>query len=728
MRRWLIRQSARLVAADPGLRRLRAAGRVIGGVVVTLGVLIPSLLALGQSPISAALGAVVVLLSQLAVTESGKAAQAITTLLLSVSATASLSIAALLAGSSLYGELAFVGVMFAATYLRRFGPRAGALGFAAFIAFFLALFLRVTLVQVPAVAGCAVVGALAGLLVRFVLWPERGEAVRRSGIRALRARVRTMLDAMDDQLEQPGPRRSRRVHDELMRLNQTALAVEADLDALREHSAEQADRLRRMVLEVELAAERLVGTLTGVLRESEVTSDVRAVLAELGTTLRRDPRVAADVARKAADRLELEGSVPAAFALRRLGSAAGELTEATRSLLAEVDEPVDDQKEDTAERDAETDETAETAEATDDEEAGDENADDEEKKPGDRDEHGLRPTTRAAIQVACAGAAAIFLGGLVSDTRWYWAVITAFVVFAGTGSRGELLVKAWRRTVGTLFGVVAGVGVALLVSGQPILQIAVVLGCVFLAFYLVSVSYAAMTFFITTMLGVLYEILGRFSVHILEVRLVETAIGAAAGAAAALLLLPARTRKVVRDDADELLRGLRDLLRNAAEDLRSAAELRDLAPDSRTVDERMQALLTSASPLGSYRVGNSREGYERWRLLISSSAYYSRNLASVLPPAARMSDEDTRGRLATFVGTLADLAEGLSEHDVDTARQLIERAEQSERELSDIAESLPAGDTSLRAALHTLTRLQGTLTDLTTLAARRTPQPAEQGA
>src|SRR5699024_1281712 len=104
MRDWVIRQCARFVAADPGLRRLRAAGRVVGGVVVTLGVLIPSLLALGQSAVAAARGAVVAVLSQLAVNAPRRGAQTVTTLLLPVSATASLSVAALLTGHSPFGE------------------------------------------------------------------------------------------------------------------------------------------------------------------------------------------------------------------------------------------------------------------------------------------------------------------------------------------------------------------------------------------------------------------------------------------------------------------------------------------------------------------------------------------------------------------------------------------------------------------------------------------------
>jgi uncharacterized membrane protein YccC len=46
--------------------------------------------------------------------------------------------------------------------------------------------------------------------------------------------------------------------------------------------------------------------------------------------------------------------------------------------------------------------------------------------------HGLALTTRQAVQVGIAASLAIVVGELVSPARWYWAVLTAFLVFAGT--------------------------------------------------------------------------------------------------------------------------------------------------------------------------------------------------------------------------------------------------------------------------------------------------------
>ncbi|EUA52338.1 fusaric acid resistance -like family protein [Mycobacterium xenopi 4042] len=71
-------------------------------------------------------------------------------------------------------------------------------------------------------------------------------------------------------------------------------------------------------------------------------------------------------------------------------------------------------------------------------------------------QRGLQPTTRQAIQVAVAASLAIVTGELVSPARWYWAVIAAFVIFAGTNSWGETLTKGWQRLLGTGLGVPCG--------------------------------------------------------------------------------------------------------------------------------------------------------------------------------------------------------------------------------------------------------------------------------
>jgi uncharacterized membrane protein YccC len=77
--------------------------------------------------------------------------------------------------------------------------------------------------------------------------------------------------------------------------------------------------------------------------------------------------------------------------------------------------------------------------------------------------------------------------------------------------------------------------------------------CLFCGFYLVKVAYALMIFWITTMLALLYGLLGQFGVGVLLLRLEETAIGAVIGVAVAVLVLPTSTKATVREDAHTFL-------------------------------------------------------------------------------------------------------------------------------------------------------------------------------
>jgi len=417
-------------------------------------------------------------------------------------------------------------------------------------------------------------------------------------------------------------------------------------------------------------------------------------VAQVTAALDRDVGEAPVISREIADRLDGAGSPAVGMAVRRLAAAAADLGAATRTMQQDVDlAPADDDCDDDAEPPADVpDEPAEPDEA------------DEPRR--------LLPTTRTAIQVAVAGTLSIVLGGLVAPGQWFWAVITAFVVFAGANSRGELLVRAWSRTLGTLGGVIAGVVVASLVTGHVALQGAVVLLCVFLAFYLLPISYGLMTFFVTTMLGVLYGLLGRFSVGFMEIRLLETVIGAVAGATAALLVLPTGTRGVVAERAEAFITPVARILRSAADDLRAGVDVRPLAAEARDVDTQMHALLTSARPLGSYRYGDARARYERWRLLVGSCAAATRRFASMITSAGATCDPDTRTRLAELAATIADLAEAVAARDGDATADLVDRACAQEGTLVDLVEAVEAGPTLLRQAVHQLGRLRRVLDDL----------------
>ncbi|MER5394305.1 FUSC family protein, partial [Saccharopolyspora sp. NPDC002686] len=348
---------------------------------------------------------------------------------------------------------------------------------------------------------------------------------------------------------------------------------------------------------------------------------------------------------------------------------------------------------------------------------------DSDAEPAEPAETGLqRPEVRMAVQVTCAAALAIVLGQLVSPNRWYWAVITAFVVFISTNSRGELLVRAWQRTAGTVLGVVAGILVAAQISGNLAAEIGMILVCVFLGFYFAGFSYAAMTFFITTLLGALYGMLGTFDASVLETRLWETAVGASAGVLAAVFVLPTRTRSLVRTNTEDFLLALRDFLRGTGTEISERGEVTGLQESMRELDDGLQQVVRSTRPLTFYRLRSRRSQVQRTVTMISGCAYYVRNLAVALSATADMVDEDTRTRLSELLWALADAVESMTGEAQADFTSAMDSAHVTADSLHDIAESLTDGPTSLHRTIRWLDRTTQIIEDL----ARELGTAAEQ--
>ncbi|MFB6840299.1 FUSC family protein [Streptomyces sp. NPDC056361] len=151
-----------------------------------------------------------------------------------------------------------------------------------------------------------------------------------------------------------------------------------------------------------------------------------------------------------------------------------------------------------------------------------------------------RATTRQAVQATAACAIALAAGQLISHDRWYWAVGTAWWIFVNTASRGETLVRGFRRVLGTVAGIAAGLLIAVPLGGAPGPTALLVAVCVFGIFYTAPLSYSWMMFFVTVMAGLLYGLLGVLHPGLLLLRFQETAVGAI-GAAIGVALLPVTT-------------------------------------------------------------------------------------------------------------------------------------------------------------------------------------------
>jgi uncharacterized membrane protein YccC len=436
--------------------------------------------------------------------------------------------------------------------------------------------------------------------------PDRPESVLRENVRSLRARMAIVIDTTAEfvRLGQLDERRYRRLRIRTRRLNETALLVQAQIEDRVNPGAVwpgvSGDHLALWLFDAELTVER-VATAGARAAEADLPAETRAELAYAVAQLSRAIRLphpgglshAAALAQQLID----HASDPADLPVRRLALAIIDTAKATADVRALVQR---------AENTAAEDSTPVPKPAS----------------PEPQIQPGLLGSTRQAIQVAVAAALAIVIGEEVSPSHWYWAVVAAFVIFAGTNSWAETLNKGWQRLLGTFLGVPCGVLVATLVSGNKVASLIMIFVCLFCTFYFMKVTYSLMTFWVSTMLALLYGLLGEFTVSLLLLRIEETVVGAVIGMAAAILVLPIDTRAKIRDAAHTFFLTLSDVIAASVVSL-LGAEVASLTETARQLDRDLAQFRLMARPMsgGIANIAGRRSMRHGMRMLTACDRY-----------------------------------------------------------------------------------------------------------
>ncbi|TQM11758.1 FUSC family protein [Pseudonocardia kunmingensis] len=612
-----------LTGLDPGLVRLRLAGTATAAMVLAAAVTTVLRLPAGFPVTVVLLASVLAMVSNLAVNEPELRARRVTTSLMLGPAVLAVVGGTLLAPHRVVADVVFVAVMVGAVYVRRFGPRGVALGMSAVMPFFFTQFLGAAPAQLPWLVLAAAVGIGSTLLLRDVVFAERPERALERLLRAFRAHVHALVDAVADLLKAAPSD----VEDEWeavlrrrTRLNETALLVADALET--ERAAADPDELALRVLDAELAAERLALTAQRLAaapggagaggmdddRRRALLAALRALSAASATgTPRGFVTVLLETARRSVAALTAEPEGRAArvhrvaFAVVRLADALEIAREPERGSAPEAETGTGRGKD------------AEDAEGAEDDEPS-----------------GLRITTRQAVQVGVATSLAIVVGELVSPARWYWAVIAAFIVFAGTSSRGDVLSRGYERVIGTIGGVLAGMGLAVLVGDHPVVVLVLLFCCVFLALYLVRVSQTLMAFWLTAVLALLYGLIGQFDPTTFVVRVEETAVGVAMGILAGYLVLPKRTREAFEEALDEQVDAVHAVLQAAVEKIVGRAPEAPPVELARDAGDALGTLRQRAKPLErAFLRRRGRTGYERALRVLTGVDHYARGFARV---------------------------------------------------------------------------------------------------
>ncbi|MFH8342209.1 FUSC family protein [Streptomyces sp. AM6-12] len=669
----------RVAAWDPGLLRLTAGLRTVASIALTLAVLA----ALGAPVPMLVAGAIAAMVATFAIREKQPRRQAVTLAIGLPVALVSVTLGTLLSRYVVAGDLFFVALMFSAVYSRRFGDRGHALGLIGFQTYFLSLFVHATPDLLPTLYGVVAVAFGCAALVRFALLPQTPAGTLDRLRRAFRARLAQLIDTQIELLD-AGPEDVEKVLEELRtgtaRLHETALLIQGRLEDGTSDEA-VARLLQRRIADAEIAAERL-GLLLLTARSAERTDTLTLHLPgaplpsggelpvrdEARAELRRDLKALRLLALRPAgeaagtalaqvrNRLlgyrEEENLPQAAPAVQDVFRGLGETARAALGLRLALDGPQDESDDSPA--------TTRSREELDAEDTAIEIS--EETEPEETEPGGLRrPTTRAAVQIAVGSSLAIVGGELLSSQRWYWAVLTCWIVFINTASTGEILVKGYRRLVGTVLGVIAGIGLAGLVGHHTWTAFALVLLLVFAMFYTAPLSYTLMSFFVTAALGLLYTLLNTYTAAVLVLRIEETALGAACGVIAAAVVLPIHTDRRTDELLVTVLDRLAEVTRGAVDQL-SGGVGGDLVERARELDQALADLRAGIQPLTHpITPMRARRNTARYVVaLLETCAYHGRSLAAtaeLLPTHPSIAaDPRLRGAGARIVRNIETIA------------------------------------------------------------------------
>ncbi|WP_188690132.1 FUSC family protein [Pullulanibacillus camelliae] len=555
---------ARIVAADPGRIRLLWASKVIVSVMVAVGLMTLVTALFGKAPITVVIFAgVLAMLSNVTVNDDSVASERITTLLLPLSSALALTLATFLERiSHVYVDIFLLLIIFSTLYLQRFMNRYFSICMVAFMSIYFSALLQVQFSLLGWLYVAIGISILSTFCVKFVFWKERPDKTLDRAVGSFRIQVNLTLELLTEIIDDL-QLRTRRIHsleNNVLILNEYARTVSEQLDSEETGETWRGIPLNRIRLYIFDSA-MLMETLASAVRQLKLLrafeyDDVRVMLVQLmrclrhvsalrgeldSEDLRETERVLEQLKRQLgplkADNKDIENWV---YLLRRIQSITRHIIKGIRAIEQSKN------KKEYHEHIAPFLNAEEVTEQGEGEQTIELKAD-----------RALSPELRKAIQAVLAGAIAIALGYLLSPSHKYWMLLSGFVVFFGTASVGRTMFKAFQRFLGTLIGAIVGFALDSLIIGKPAIEVPLLFLSIFLGFYFVRISYTLMSFWITMMLAIMYNLLlGGVNEQLLLYRVFDTLVGAGLGACATAVFLPKKTELKIKEAMVEFLAAL----------------------------------------------------------------------------------------------------------------------------------------------------------------------------
>jgi uncharacterized membrane protein YccC len=596
--RWFAVQWARVAATDPGLLRLLLATR--GTLSVGLTATVMSLVAasLGRPIAEFAFGVVLSMVGPFVMRDPTRRQRLFTLLSLLPPAAIAVTVSSLLHEYPPSGEIWFLGLVFAGALLQARHPRALGIGLIAVIMTYVGLYLRLPPETLAPQLASLLIGAAMIYTVCFVLLPFRPVSTLQRAVRSVQRRAGRILREAGETTDPHALARH------LARLNEAALAAEDQLVLLDEPSRVD---VRLHLFDLEQAVARLIALVSagGVAERHWDRLRVVAERLRWGRASRRSPSGRA--------------SDPVQETLLALTRASAGLESAASRAVGASAVPVAQPR----------------------------------AVPGPL-------AWQGAAQVTLASLVAMLGGMALSPQRWFWAVITVYVVFLNTRTRGDTIYKGSHRVIGTLGGLFGGLLIAVSIEGNHVAECAIMLAAVFGVYYFYAVSYSIAIFSVTVLLGMIYGMLGTPLEQLLVLRLEETAIGVLAAGLAASFVWPKPTHAQVRLSGHAVLRSLRDVVQASVAATEGGANLAPIEA-VRRLDRQIADLRLALVPLTAGRFIMRRARVDRPVTALLACAESARVLAaSVARPGGAHDMAALRRQAAAVEARIAAMLSGQS--------------------------------------------------------------------
>lgn len=658
MRSWRTLLNRWVAVPDPGLTRLTKAAGTALAVAATVGTLYLVFTVAGMSVAATAMfGGMVAMFSSSIANDASVAGRKRTTLLAVLPSIGAAALGGAVAPWFILSTAVLLAVVALAIWSGRFGSRYAALGQLGFMSFYFGLLLHFRIEQFPSIALAAAVGVMWAYLFRFILMPERPSKVLRSGLAAFHARLIMLFDPLIDAVSGArwDPDIRSRVAADMRQLHRCAAFLQGELRAIDLGVAgAQAGDLRLLLFDTELAvnnltsvARRVAGTGTAarvVLRARLAGILVRGQDYLRGQDSYDESNSLASTRPNGNEPLGDETYSPQEWpeparrlhdAIRELLRAATTLHQAQTTSLAMAGAAAVEPLADTGA--SASPPLVDPAPA---------------RTGAESSGQGLlAPTSRQAIQAAVATGLALVAGAAVTSAHQYWGALAAYLVLGGTETVEETYAKGMQRIVGTIAGAILGFGLTIVTGANPVAVFLLLIICIFAAWYVRPISNAQSVFWLTMMLSLLYEFLGTLTKETLQVRVLETVIGAAIAFGAAIFLLPIRTRQKVLGEGEAFLQTVDEITQSCIKRLAGDPVSAVFSAHALKLDGQFRSLTASAEPLRSSSGALRRDGVERLITASSALTYYVRHLITATEKFAATGaalPAAEQARLATF--------------------------------------------------------------------------------